>query len=79
MTISAVTDTRGYDGTHVSSQTPVCRLTRSARHTVRQRQRDWAASGVPVEARAGAGNSTLVVTGYTIDDGVGGADYRSRQ
>ena len=76
LTISAVTDTKGYDGTTSSTQTPTYQVTGLAADTLYGTD---TVTGL-VQAFAskdvkGTGGSTLQVTAYTVNDGNGGADY----
>ncbi len=69
LTISAVTDSKTYDGTTDSTATPTVG-TLYGSDTVSGLTQAFASKDV-----LGAGNSTLNVTGYTVNDGNGGADY----
>jgi hypothetical protein len=69
LTISAATDTKTYDGTTSSSQTPTVG-TLYAGDTVTGRAQAFTCKDV-----LGTGGSTLVVSAYTVNDGDGGADY----
>ena len=69
LTISAATDSKTYDGTSDSTATPTVG-TLYGSDTVRGLTQAFASKDV-----LGAGNSTLNVTGYTVNDGNGGADY----
>ena len=76
MTISAVTDTKVYDGTTNSTQTPTYQVTGLAADTLYGTD---TVTGL-VQAFAskdvkGTGGSTLQVTAYTVNDGNGGTDY----
>ena len=71
--ITATSDTRVYDGTTVSSQSG------TSYHDTRGGYGGDTVSGL-IQAFLskgvlGAGGSTLVVTGYTVNDGDGGKDY----
>ena len=68
--ISAVSDTKVYDGTTASSGTPTVGAGSS-----RARHRHRYGAGVPVQERARPGNSTLEVTTYTVNDGNSGGNY----
>ncbi len=68
LTISATTDTKVYDGTTTSSKTPTT-------STLYDGDTVTASQAFTSKNVLGAGNSTLVVTGYTVNDGDGGADY----
>src|SRR5258708_9745369 len=67
--ITAVSDSRVYDGTTASSKTPSVGTLYSA-DTVTGRTQAFASRHV-----LGVAGSTLTVTGYTVNDGNGGADY----
>ena len=69
LTISAVSDTKGYDGTLTSSETPAVG-TLYGTDTVTGLVQAFQSKDV-----LGAGGSTLQVTGYQVNDGNGGADY----
>ncbi len=69
LTISAVSDSKTYDGTTTSSLTPIVG-TLFGTDTVTGLSQAFSSKDV-----LGTGGSTLVVTGYTVNDGDGGADY----
>ena len=69
LTISAVSDTKVYDGTLTSSETPAVG-TLYGTDTVTGLVQAFESKDV-----LGAGGSTLQVTGYKVNDGNGGADY----
>ena len=69
LTITAVSDARVYDGTTVSSKTPTAG-TLYGGDTVTGLIQAFQSKDV-----LEAGGSTLVVTGYTVNDGDGGQDY----
>ena len=69
LTITAASDTKVYDGTTSSSQTPTYG-TLYGGDTVTGLAQAFASKNV-----LGADGSTLVVTGYTVNDGDGGNDY----
>ena len=69
LTISAVSDTKGYDGTLTSSETPAVG-TLYGTDTVTGLVQAFQSKDV-----LGVGGSTLQVTGYQVNDGNGGADY----
>ncbi len=73
--ISAVTDTKVYDGTTASSQAPTFQVTGLAANTLFAGD-TFTTLSEPFASKdvLGAGNSTLTVS-YVIDDGDGGADY----
>ena len=66
--INAVSDTKVYDGTHDSSQTPTV-------GTLYSTDTVTGLSQAFVSRTSGRGHSTLVVTGYTVNDGNAGNDY----
>ena len=68
LTIMAVSETKVYDGTTTSTKTPT-----TARF--RRRHGDRADPGVHLEESTRDDGSTLMVTGYTVNDGDGGKDY----
>ena len=71
LTISAVPASKTYDGTTSAAGTPtVSGLFTAAGDTVTGLSQAFAAKDV-----LGAGLSTVAVTGYTVNDGNGGADY----
>ncbi len=70
LTITAVSDTRVYDGTTSSSKMPTFSGTLFNGNTVTGLTEAFAAKNV-----LGPNGSTLTVTGYTINDGDGGKDY----
>jgi parallel beta-helix repeat protein len=70
LTITAVGDTKVYDGTTTSSETPIVGTLYNG-DTVTGLTEAFTSKNV-----LGANGSTLVVTGYTINDGDGGKDYR---
>ncbi len=69
LVITATSDTKLYDGSTSSSQTPTCG-TLFGGDTVTGLTEAFTSKNV-----LGVGNSTLKVTGYTINDGDGGKDY----
>ena len=69
LTISAVSDTKVYDGTLTSSETPAVG-TLYGTDTVTGLAQAFQSKDV-----LGVGGSTLQVTGYQVNDGNGGADY----
>ncbi len=69
LTIKAVSDTKVYDGTTTSLQTPLVGTLYNG-DTVTGLMQAFSSKNV-----AGTGDSTLVVTGYTINDGNDGRDY----
>jgi hypothetical protein len=69
LTITAVSDTKVYDGTTTSSGTPTCGTLFNS-DTVTGLTQAFASKNV-----LGPGGSTLIVTGYTVNDGDGGKDY----
>jgi predicted outer membrane repeat protein len=69
LTISATSDTKAYDGTDSSSQTPT-HGTLYVGDTVTGLAQAFSSKNV-----LGSGGSTLAVTGYTVNDGDGGMDY----
>jgi sugar lactone lactonase YvrE len=69
LTISAVTDSKTYDGGTVSSQTPTVGALFGT-DTVTGLSQAFTSKDV-----LGTNGSTLVVTGYTVNDGDGGKDY----
>ncbi len=75
--ISAVTDTKVYDGTTTSSQTPTFQVTGLPGDTLYDGDTiTGLAQAFESKDVHGAGDSTLAVSGgYTINDGDGGADY----
>jgi predicted outer membrane repeat protein len=71
LTITATSDTKVYDGTTASSQTPTdSGLISAAGDTVTGLTEAFASKNV-----LGTDGSTLTVTGYTVNDGDGGKDY----
>ncbi len=68
LTISATTDTKVYDGTTTSAKTPTT-------STLYDGDTVTASQAFTSKNVLGTGASTLVVTGYTVNDGNGGADY----
>ena len=75
MTISAVSDTKVYDGTTSSSQTPTYQVTGLAADTLYGTDTVSATQAFGSKDVLGTGLSTLSVTAYTVNDGNGGADY----
>jgi hypothetical protein len=69
LTITAGADSKTYDGTTKSSQAPTVGTLYST-DTVTGLSQAFASKNV-----LGTGGSTLLVTGYTVNDGNGGADY----
>ena len=76
LTISAVSDTKVYDGTLASSETPTYQVTGLAADTL------YGTGTVTRLVQAyqskdvlGVDGSTLLVTAYQVNDGNGGADY----
>jgi predicted outer membrane repeat protein len=67
--ITAVSDTKVYDGTTNSSQTPTYGTLYNG-NTVTGLTQAFSSKNV-----LGANGSTLMVTGYTVNDGDGGKDY----
>ena len=76
LTISAVSDTKGYDGTPASSKTPTYQVTGLAADTLYVGD-SFTSLGEAFQSKnvLGSGDSTLQVTGYLVNDGDGGADY----
>ena len=70
LTISAVTDTKTYDGTTSSSALPTITGTLFGSDTVTGATQAFVSQNV-----LGLNGSTLQVTGYTVNDGNGGANY----
>ena len=70
LTISAVTDTKTYDGTTSSSAPPTVTGTLFGSDTVTGATQAFVSQNV-----LGLNGSTLQVTGYTVNDGNGGANY----
>ena len=68
-TISATSDTKVYDGTTSSSQTPTYGTLYDG-DTVTGLTQAFTSKNV-----LGTDGSTLIVTGYTVNDGDGGKDY----
>ena len=75
LTISAVSDTKVYDGTTSSSQTPTYQVTGLAADTLYGTDTVSATQAFGSKDVLGTGLSTLSVTAYTVNDGNGGADY----
>jgi trimeric autotransporter adhesin len=69
LTITATSDTKVYDGTTSSSQTPTYGMLYSG-DTVTGLTEAFTSKNV-----VGSNGSTLVVTGYVVNDGDGGKDY----
>ncbi len=69
LTITAVSDTKVYDGTTTSSKTPAYATLYNG-DTVTGLTQAFSSKNV-----LGANGSTLMVTGYTVNDGDGGKDY----
>src|SRR5207248_1751578 len=67
LTISAVGDSKGYDGTTTSAQTPTVTGALYGSDTVSNLAQSF-------DSRH-AGARTLAVTSYTVNDGNGGQDY----
>jgi filamentous hemagglutinin family protein len=70
LTISAVSDKRRYDGTTSSSATPTMTGTLYGSDSINGLTQAYASKNV-----LGTGGSTLSVSGYTVNDGNGGANY----
>ena len=71
LVINATTDSKAYDGTTASTATPtVTGLITVGGDTITGLAEAFSSKNV-----LGAGDSTLIVTGYTINDGDGGNDY----
>ena len=70
MTISAVSDSKTYDGTTNDSSTPTVTGTLYGSDSVTGLAQAFQSKDV-----LGVCNSTLVVAGYTVNDGNGGDDY----
>ena len=70
LSISAVADSKTYDGTTASGGNPTVSGLQGSIDTVTGRAQAFQSKDV-----LGAGNSTLVVTAYTINDGNGGGNY----
>ncbi len=68
LTISATTDSKFYDGTTASAKAPTT-------STLYDGDTVTASQAFSSKNVLGAGGSTLLVTGYTVNDGDGGADY----
>jgi hypothetical protein len=68
--ISAVTDTKVYDGTKSSNGTPTVNGLKGSADSVTNKAQEFQSKDV-----LGAGNSTLVVTTYTVNDGNSGNNY----
>jgi hypothetical protein len=71
LTITATSDNKQYDGTTTSAQTPTVSGALYSTDTVTGLSQAFASRHV-----LGSNQSTLLVTGYTVNDGNGGADYQ---
>ena len=76
MMISAVTDTKGYDGTCTSSQMPIVQVDSLTPGTLYDSDTIDVRQAFTSKDVLGADGSTLAV-GYAIHDGVGGPITRS--